>query len=309
MALSRTHIINCVKCAQFIKDPILRTGVVSRKEDGGVLSWGGGFSTVVQILINGEYWAFKVWHSEFENMQIRYSRIKDKLSGLELPYFVKFDYEAKGLFDGENFFASKRMKWIDGIPLNEYINKYIFDSERINMLAKRFRIMMKALHIYEIAHGDLQHGNIFIRSDGSLKLIDYDSMFVNTLLGMPDFINGQAGYQHPKRIENEFVGDYLDNFSEILIYFSLLVYSEKPELWNPDTDWLLFSKEDLEFPESCTLLEQFKSSDNSLIRYIALHFSNILNFDDISLIPTLEDLLSSNVEITLPNLKNITDKF
>ena len=54
-----------------------------------------------------------------------------------------------------------------------------------------------------IAHGDLQHGNIFVVDD-ELKLIDYDGMFVPRLAGCRSNELGIEHYQHPQRKEHHF---------------------------------------------------------------------------------------------------------
>lgn len=51
--------------------------------------------------------------------------------------------------------------------------------------------MCKKLHEKSIAHGDLQHGNILVDSNGNIYLIDYDSMFVPSLEKERDIIKGR----------------------------------------------------------------------------------------------------------------------
>lgn len=308
MTLSRTHIADCVKCPQFIKDPVLRGGNFVEKTGGGLLCWNGGFSTVFKVLKNGEYWAFKIWHTPLENIEFRYKKIGLFLTELNLSYFARSEYESKGLFNGEVYIPTHRMKWVDGLLLNEYIAEHILHPEKILALASKFRRMMKVFHANDIAHGDLQHGNIMVRNDGSLRVIDYDSMYVRGLMGMRDIIHGQAGYQHPSRINNEFIGGYLDNFSEILIYLSLVVYAELPELWNNETDWLLFSKEDLSDPETCVLMSELIESKNPLIRYLTRRLIGILHYIEISEIPSLE-LILVPTEMNKSSITNIIDQF
>ena len=116
--------------------------------------------------------------------------------------------------------------------------------------------MVANLHKHQIAHGDLQDGNILIKQSGinvEIKLIDYDSLFVPTLQGQPEQIVGLPEYQHPKRFAGSGqVNEKVDYFSELVVYLSFLSIAEKPELWNQFKDktekGLLFSKEDFENP-------------------------------------------------------------
>ena len=50
--------------------------------------------------------------------------------------------------------------------------------------------MSKDLHSVGFSHGDLQHGNIMVNSEGKLFLVDYDSMFVPGLENVSDEIKG-----------------------------------------------------------------------------------------------------------------------
>ena len=74
--------------------------------------------------------------------------------------------------------------------------------------------MAKELHAAGVSHGDLQHGNIMVNADGSLILVDYDSMYVPSLEGYADEIKGLVGYQHPARWENCKCSPKADYFSE-----------------------------------------------------------------------------------------------
>lgn len=141
------------------------------------------------------------------------------------------------------------MDWVDAIPLKTYIAKHIKDSSVLVQLAQKFMKMITELHFAEISHGDLQHGNILVYPDGNLVLVDYDSMFVPGLEKYDDEIKGLEGYQHPARWSNKKMSKKSDFFSELVIYTSILAFSEIPSLWIDrhieDTETMLFSSEDI----------------------------------------------------------------
>jgi serine/threonine protein kinase len=306
---SKAHIANCVQQSKFIKDPVLTQGFLARKENGGILSWGGGFGLVFKVICTDVVWAFKIWHTPLVDMEFRYKIIKEYLDKINLSYFVPFEYVKKGLFDGEKYLDTHRMRWVEGVTLDKYIEKHINEPDKLLEIANKFRKMVKDFHIHNISHGDLQHGNIMVDKNDDLYVIDYDSMFVVGLEVSIDIVNGQWGYQHPKRMDNKVMGNYLDNFSEILIFLSLQVYSEKPELWNNDTDWFLFSKEDLEHPKSCLLFTELLKSDNILISYLANTIYKQLFYMNINEIPSLETILFSNKNENKTIVTNIVSKF
>jgi hypothetical protein len=68
----------------------------------------------------------------------------------------------------------------------------------------------------EIAHGDLQHGNIIVEH-GHLRLVDHDGLFVPEMAGWTSSEVGHQHYQHPAR-DAAFFNKHLDNFSAIVIY-------------------------------------------------------------------------------------------
>ncbi len=128
------------------------------------------------------------------------------------------------------------MRWIEGLKLNEYIYQHKSDKDILKKkLAGDFITMCKKLHEKSIAHGDLQHGNILVDSNGNIYLIDYDSMFVPSLEKERDIIKGKDDYQHPNRKANKYANCKLDYFSELIIYISILAISEKSLHWQIST--------------------------------------------------------------------------
>lgn len=102
-----------------------------------------------------------------------------------------------------------------------------------------------------------------VKTDGSLVLVDYDSMYVPELKGMKDEIKGLAGYQHPSRWGNVFLSEKADYFSELVIYTSLKALEKMPMLWKllrmEDTETLLFSGEDIKQGKSASIFKELKT--------------------------------------------------
>jgi serine/threonine protein kinase len=123
--------------------------------------------------------------------------------------------------------------------------------------------MVEQLHRVSISHGDLQHGNILVRNNGSLVLVDYDSIYVPSLKGYKDEIKGLVGYQHPARWENTYISEKNDYFSELIIYTSILALSYFPNLWRElnieNTETLLFSSEDINSGGNSSIFRKLES--------------------------------------------------
>ena len=85
------------------------------------------------------------------------------------------------------------------------------------------------------SHGDLQHGNILVARDDTIRLLDYDGMFVPALAGKGKTEDGHRHYQHPERRNQKF-GPSLDRFSGWAIALGVAAIAHEPALLqhNPD---------------------------------------------------------------------------
>lgn len=125
-------------------------------------------------------------------------------------------------------------------------------------LAANFKKLFKDLHQAGVSHGDLQHGNVVIGEDLSIKLVDYDSVYVPTIQGEQQITSGLTGYQHPiRKTTCTQAAPYDDYFSELIIYSGLLALSIKPDLWPDDEDEIdnfsfLFTENDFDNIQNCT---------------------------------------------------------
>src|SRR5262249_46022568 len=130
------------------------------------------------------------------------------------------------------------------------------DVSILRHLGEQWLSLCHALHEAEIAHGDLQHGNILVTDAEEIKLIDYDGMIVPNVVGLENHEIGHRHYQHPTReTENGITPENfgaIDNFSSIVIGVSLLALSVDPSLWaktQAGEENLLFRDTDFRAPE------------------------------------------------------------
>lgn len=245
---SIVDIIQSVQIPQLIKDGHISKGTPLLDGRGRLIHFTGGFAVVFPFMVDGDKWAFRCWSADIGNVEKRLHILSKELAHLQLPYFCDFSYEPIGLVVNGQSYPTTRMKWIDGYTIKDYLCKYRNDSDRIKKLAEDFGKMCKTLHDHQIAHGDLQHGNILVDNVGRLFLIDYDSVYLPALKGESDIISGLPDYQHPERKNNKEASEKLDYFSELIIYLSICAIAENPSLVNKyqveDADRMLFSKED-----------------------------------------------------------------
>ena len=239
-----------INVPRLIKCQKLQNGHVEKNAVGTTINYVGGFCIVFPFYkSNGEKTAVRCWIASVENAQERTKRIAEELKRVNLPYFVNFEYESDGIATNSGVQPIVLMDWVNANSLKDYLDSHKSSPDAIRRLAETFKNMVLDLHQAGISHGDLQHGNIMVKDDGSLILVDYDSMFVPSLHGYKDEIKGLAGYQHPARWTNQLASEKVDYFSELIIYTSIIALSYFPSLWDElkikDTETLLFSADDI----------------------------------------------------------------
>ena len=277
-------------------DPELKGGTPKRGQDGFLKSYSGGFSIVFPIVQGSNTFALRCWMEDVGNAEVRYKAISAYLQRVRLSYFVDFEYVPMGILVNGARHPITRMQWADGVSLRDFISGNLKRPRLFKVVADAFQKMVATLHKHQIAHGDLQDGNILLnrnRNTVEIKLIDYDSLFVPALHGQLDKIRGLPEYQHPVRMnadEGTQATEKLDYFSELVIYLSFLALSEKPGLWRSFEDkterGLLFSEKDFENPSRSTIFRELAN----LSPYVQQLASTLKDFCTRTAIDQLEPL-------------------
>ena len=330
---SRTDIVTAMRnpLVSFKSNEIIGGSVIQK--GSRIIQYSGGYTTVFPFhKQTGNKVAVRLWIADIGDAKKRSLEISNYLENLNNAYFAGFKYIDDAVLVNGTLHPIVLMDWVDGQTLKEYINSNITNTSKILDLAEKFKEMTAYFHKENIAHGDLQHGNILIKSDGSLVAIDYDSMFIEPLNGMTDTIKGLPGYQHPTRHSNQFVNSRLDYFSELVIYLSLLIFVDTPKLWDDyyETEDLLFSKDDFSDPSNSKLIITHLKSTTPTISELTEKMVEELKATDIAQLRPLEDLLVNRREVakdnifdkwekqpnpavkkkvSLPNKNDITNKF
>jgi serine/threonine protein kinase len=309
---SRTDIVTAMRNPQvsFKANELIGGSVIQK--GSRIIQYSGGYTTVFPFHTkDSKKVAVRCWIADIGDAKKRSQEISTYLNALNNPYFCDFKYLDDAILINGVIYPVVVMDWVDGKPLKEYINDNISNLKSIlPKIANNFKLMVEYFHQINIAHGDLQHGNILVKKDGSLIIIDYDSMFIKPLEGMSDAIKGLPGYQHPSRNQNKFINNKLDYFSELIIYLSLLAFEVYPNLWNKyyETEDLLFSKEDFNNPANSQIINTFLSSSNQTIKDLTQRLKEQLNKSNILDLQPLEELLIDRLEVTKENIASKWDK-
>jgi hypothetical protein len=226
----------------------------------------GAFAVVFPMTdAHNQRWAAKCFLTDVPDQQARYEAIAAHLSKHDLPALVTFDYQQPGIRVEGTAYPLLKMEWVEGTALNTWVRTHRDDPDALQRLATAWISLLADLEAAQIAHGDLQHGNVLVvdtDSGPALRLVDYDTMYVPALDGRPSPEVGHRNYQHPDRTERDF-GPALDRFAGLVIYTAIQATRGRPALWDRfDTgENLLFRDSDFYEPEQSALFQVLRDTE------------------------------------------------
>ncbi len=227
----------------------------------------GAMASVYRVSSNGSDWAVRCFLNHRGDQEGRYTSISEFVWKDDIDCTVPFVYLREGIRVKGTWYPILKMEWVQGQTLDTYLRKNFRDLEKMNLLLRNFQKLAFELEIAGIAHGDLQHGNVIVTSNG-LRLVDYDGLYVPALLGMKSLELGHPNYQHPKRLDHHF-DTMVDNFSCWLIYISLHALTIDPDLFERfggGEEWILYRRVDLCEPDQSPLFTHLLEHQSDTIR-------------------------------------------
>jgi len=185
------------------------------------------------------------------------------------------------------------MQWADGDLLHSHIEKHLRYPAALAALRAKWVTLVRHLEAAQMAHGDLQHGNILVRG-GSIHLVDYDGMWVPALRGRHATETGHRAYQHPERSGQDY-GQEIDRFSALVIYLSLAALERDVTLWERfhTGDNLIFVREDFQQLGRSPIWQQLRRIGSREIDQLAAALAAMVQQHPMKV---------SNLDIVLKNL-------
>jgi serine/threonine protein kinase len=276
------------------KDPDLKDGILETNKLGLPRVISGQNALVFKLISpSKKVYAVRCFLRYDPDQKERYQKISDYLGKCNLKYAVGFKFIEEGIKVQNAWYPILKMDWVDGKPLDDYLNNNFNNQRQILQLTYRFLEMIKTIRKENIAHCDLQHGNILVIGN-ELKLVDYDGMFIPDFAGKKSLEFGHPNYQHPSRVFQKF--DWkMDNFSAWVIFSSLAVIATDPKIWkeNGYDNQLLFNGKDFLYPDDSPILKILKNHSHPTI----LKFGKLMNSLMVS-----PELLPSPIDYSLPPL-------
>lgn len=256
----------------------------------------GAFASVFSLTsaASGRRYAVKCFTRHVPDQELRYQAISSRLAQLDpaelsQPWNLGFEYLPDAIGVGSERYPVLKMEWIEAVTLSSWLDDNHTDRFAVDRLADRFEALTRDLSEHEIAHGDLQHGNLLVASDDSLRLVDYDGMYVPALAGLGGTERGHRNYQSPMRGNDDF-GAALDRFSTWVIFMSLKATAADPALWprlhEPRGEFLLLTEEDFKNPGGSTGLQTLLAHPDPTVSGLADQVRS-LAFQPLDMLPPL----------------------
>ena len=254
-------------------DPDLKSSIPSVDDRLGLpYAASGQFATVFKVKVSGGYKAVRCFTREVGDRAKRYSAIDEHFNKIKhiqgINRLASYKYESEGIIVNGRKYPCLFMEWVEGNNLDIYIEQIVGNKEALLYLADEWVRLIKVLKEAQIAHGDLQHGNIIVSQSGlKLRLVDFDGMYVPEMNGLRSCELGLPDYQSPLRTYAYFKSN-LDNFSSLVIYVSILAIAHQPNLWKQfHGESLLIKQKDLKDPDNSAFFKSINSNDARLKKY------------------------------------------
>jgi hypothetical protein len=259
-------------------DAELRGGRAVANKLGIPIPCSGNFADVYEFYgASGSRWAIKCFTRQIPGLRERYREISQHLEKVRLPFMVDFTYLDQGIRVRGDWFPIVKMQWVNGLMLNQFVERNLDQPQVLEFLCQLWVKLAQRLRELNLAHCDLQHGNVLLVPTGPssgqvLKLVDYDGMCVPALALRNSIEVGHPAYQHPQRLREGIYNLEVDRFSHLVIYTALrsFVAAGRP-LWKRyDTgDNLLFRPEDFQAPNDSALFREMLQMPDFEVRRLA----------------------------------------
>ena len=243
----------------------LESATVARNGMGMPLSWSGAFATVYSVNSGNADYAIRCFTKIVTYQKDRYLQLSNYLRGVLPTGFVRSTYIDEGIRVKGVWYPVVRMAWVKGKTLDRYLgNKddgLLATEEQLLDLAASWRGgPVASLGSLGIAHNDLQHGNIMVQDDGTIRLVDYDGTFLEPYRGQQSPEEGHKNYKHPERTDRDY-DVYVDNFPSLVIFLSLRALAVDISLWEfYNEDNLILTREDYLYPNSSDAIRRLRLS-------------------------------------------------
>jgi WD40 repeat protein len=280
-------------------DTELQRGTVVVNAEGLPVSRAGDSSQVFAIRAGNRTWAIKCFTRPLANLPERYAEIMRYLRHVQLPCMVECTFTPQGIRVHGEWYPVVKMPWVNGATLYTFVRDNLDRPAVLQMLAQTWVRVATRLHEANLAHGDLQHGNVLLVPESNtggvaVNLVDYDGMCVPGLEHLAALGRGHDSYQHPQRLREGTFAVHIDRFPHLVIYTALRALSIGGRgLWDKfdNGDNLLFTQKDFEAPGQSPIFQALLQLNDPEVRHLAQVVARATHLP-ISSVPLLDSVLA-----------------
>lgn len=273
------------------EDNDLVQGRVAVNPRGLPLVYSGNFACVYKVSSGSREFAVRCFTREVRDQQQRYTQLDQYLSAARPDTFVRFQYLDRGIRVKGQWYPIVKMAWVEGERLDRFVERNLNAPDILRDMAARWRGANGSLRGLNIAHNDLQHGNVMVQRDDAIRLVDYDGIFLPRFHGEDSPELGHKNYQHPLRTIRDY-DESIDNFPSLVLYLSLLAISSKPQLWSEfyNQENLILTKDDFASPDDSKCFMALRNIRDGNIAELATYLADLCS-QPVEQVPDLESLL------------------
>lgn len=173
-------------------DAELKQGEVVTNELGLPAPCSGNFADVyaVDCPATKSKWAVKCFTREIAGLKERYREISTYLKQTPLPFMVDFTYLEQGIRVRGQWYPILKMRWVEGFALNTFIKNNLDKPPVLDVLSQIWVKMAARLREGQMAHCDLQHGNVLLVPGSKAASLVAAVVAVVMIVGGIMFISG-----------------------------------------------------------------------------------------------------------------------
>jgi WD40 repeat protein len=257
-------------------DAELQGGQLKLNSLGLPLPCSGNFADVYEVTCpaSKSKYAVKCFTRQVPGLRERYTAISKHLKEANLPFTVDFEFLERGIRIRGDWFPVLKMRWVEGLLLNEFIRANLDKPPLLQALGQIWLRMARRLREANIAHADLQHGNVLLvpgskQTALAVKLIDYDGMWVPALAQKTSGEVGHPNYQHPQRSRDGIYSAEVDRFPLLVVATALRAVTVGGKaLWQryDNGDNLLFKESDIKAPDDSPVFRELAGATDPLLQ-------------------------------------------
>jgi hypothetical protein len=254
-----------------------------------VYAFGSGANAVVfKANYHNRTYGFRCFLNNDSDRVTRAKSISKYLENINASWKIDYRFLENEIIVQGKSYPLIQMSWSSGKDLNTWIGHNLNETEKLNQLQKKILELSKSLEENNIGHGDIQCGNLLVEEIGSiltLKLIDYDGMYIPTLSHLNAIENGRAEFQHPSRKLIHF-RPTIDRFSFLVIITAIELIKHDKSLWQSplqngfnSLDNLLFSAKDFKNNHTSELFRRARNLNSNAVNFYINQITTAINSD------------------------------